>query len=1150
VSFSEKFRHVVLKNNVYAYMKNIIDLILSLANQDINIYVENGKLKVNAPNGVLENDVIKKIKTHREELIEYLLSTGDKITNEIPQTTIKESYLLSSSQRRLWVLSQFEEGSLAYNIPGVYVFEGDLNMAALEYAFKMLIARHEILRTVFKEVEDGGIRQFIHSPENATCRIVYQDLRQENEQELRLKKMVGEAISKPFNLAAGPLLRADLYQVADNKWIFSYTMHHIISDAWSMDILIKELLLFYNAYAKGEGGPLSPLRIQYKDYAAWQQEQLMGEGLKDHKSYWLKQFEGELPVLQLAGDKVRPAVKTYNGGTISKHFNARLSKGLNALTKEQGGTLFMGLLAIVNTLLYRYTHQDDIIIGSSIASREHADLEDQIGFYVNTLALRTQFKGKDSWRELLSNIKQVTLGAYEHQVYPFDELVNELNLQRDISRSSLFDVMVVLQNAGTNSGKGSQSLGNIKVSGYDTGEAVISKFDLTFFFAEAGEALQVNIVYNKDIYSKSTVARLADHLEQLLEAVIANPSQSIDQLDYLSREEKQQLSVTFAESKVGYPKDRTVVRLFEEQVSLTPDATALVFEGQALTYRTLNDQSNKLANYLLTNCHLAADDLTGIMLDRSANMIIAILGVLKSGGAYVAIEPDTPRARKEFIIKDTGIKALITQTDYVFDLDYYGGHVFAIDIQLDGIDTSEELSKPNIQPKDLAYVIYTSGSTGEPKGVMITHQSVIDYSFGVLDRTNIRDCKSFGLVSTIAADLGNTVIYPSLLTGGTLHVFSERDVMDGDQMQAANLDCIKIVPSHWKALQEGSRLFAPKKCLIFGGEQLTSDVIEYIRLHKGSCEVYNHYGPSETTIGKLINHIDIDNAGATISLGTPFCNSCVYILDGKHNLQPIGVAGEICIGGEGLARGYLKRDDLTAERFVANPFKTEERIYKTGDLGRWLADGTIAFLGRKDDQVKIRGYRIELGEIENTLKNHPSIENAIVLARTAAGGDKELVAYVVNKEALSKDDLQTYLSKSLPAYMLPGYYVPLITLPLTPNGKVDRKRLPDPEGLTIEPGDVYVSPDTNTEEQLVKIWEEILGQKQIGVQTSFFNLGGNSLKIIKMSQMVNQQFGVSFSIDKLFEYLTIRDLARALEQEKRIENEKETTEKEAELINF
>ena len=1132
-------------------MKDIVNFILALAKKDVVVYAEDGKLKINAPEGALTDAVIDDIKQHKDRLMTYLQSSGSVVNKEIPVIDNAESYPLSSSQRRLWILSQFEQSNVAYNMSGVFIFEGALNIPALEYAFEKLIARHEILRTVFREDGEGQIRQFILAPGASGFRIVQEDLTTAGEVSEDIWKMrINEAAVAPFNLATGPLLHAVLFRIADAKWIFSYTMHHIICDAWSMEILIKELMGLYNAYTQPEAISLPPLRIQYKDYAAWQQAQLSGDTLAEHKTWWLQQFEGELPVLQLQGDKVRPAVKTYNGGTVYKTIAPRISKDLKNLLQQQGSTLFMGLLASVKALLFRYTGQEDIVIGTSIASREHPDLENQIGFYVNTLPLRTRFDGGGSFLDLLAHVKQVTVGAYEHQVYPFDELINELGLQRDMSRSSLFDVMVVLPDATSETAKEATGLEDITVSRYSTGEDTVSKFDLTFFFVEGRDAIYISAAYNRDIYTGETIAQMTGHLEGLLEAMLATPSQPLNTLDYLSEKDKQQLRIDFPVSQVAYPLDKSIVDLFREQALRTPDQTALVFKQTRISYRELNEQTDRLAVYLRSNYPINHGDLVGIMLDRSADMIIALLAILKSGAGYVAIEPDLPRDRKGIIVRDTDIKALITQSDYIFDLDYYPGGVFAIDIQLSSTENIIITAETKVAPSDLAYVIFTSGSTGQPKGVPITHRALVDYSFGVQARTNMRDCVSFGLVSTISADLGNTIIYTSLLLGGTLHVFSSEDVMSGERMTAADLDCIKIVPSHWKALQEEYRLFAPAKCLIFGGEALTADALLHIKQHNATCEVYNHYGPSEATIGKLINKLDIHAIPDHIALGAPFCNSRVYILDEQLQLLPVGVSGEICIGGDGVSAGYLHRPALTAERFVADPFHPGAQLYKTGDIGRWLPDGTIAFMGRKDDQVKIRGYRIEPGEIAAALKTYPGIEDAIVLARVNNTGEKELVAYVAGKEEVTKATLQAHLGKILPSYMLPGYYVSLPVLPLTPNGKVDRKRLPEPEGMISGAQEAYVAPDTPTEEILVKIWEEVLGKTEIGVETSFFNLGGSSLKIIKMSQLVNQRLGVSFTIDKFFEYLTIRDIASIIPQKETDGGKAQPAEKETELIIF
>lgn len=1105
-------------------------LLKEINEHNILLEIVDGELKVFARDMNISPALLARIKVQKNELVQFLM-TNQQVDFDnphrinIPIAPDAKNYPLSASQRRLWIASLFEGGNFAYNMAGVHLFEGHLNSAALEYSFNRLIERHEILRTVFKEDEQGEIRQYILSAQNAAFTIMYEDLRKEKGQDEQLKDLINRSMFDPFDLTEGPLLRAGLYQVANTRWVFSYTMHHIISDAWSMDILIKELLLLYNAYTKGEEAQLPPLRIQYKDYATWQQQQLRGDALKDHRAWWLKQLEGELPVLALPGDRVRPAIKTYTGGMISKSMPGKLSKELQSLSQACGGTMFMGLLAAVNTLLYRYTQQEDLIIGTSIASREHADLEDQIGFYVNLLALRIRFKGKDSFLDLLNTVKQVTLGAYEHQVYPFDELVNELDLQRDMSRSGLFDVMVVLQNTGSSHENESRNVADLTVSLYNPEDTVISKFDLTFFFSASNEAIQVNIVYNKDLYNKKRVLLLGDHLEQLLNAIVSDPAKPIAQLDYLTAHEKLQLQVTFAESLSLYPKHKTVIDLFEEQATQTPDNTALVFEGQSLTYRTLKEQTDKLAAYLRMNYDIRANDIIGIMLSRSANMIIALLGILKSGGAYVAIEPETPKGRKEFILKDTGIKALITQSDCLFDLDYYAGNVFAIDIQLEGMDVAYGSPGVHIQPAHLAYVVYTSGSTGQPKGVMIHHQSLVDYFFGITARSNIRNCKSFGLVSTIAADLGNTVIYSSLLTGGVLHVFSANDVLNGERIFETNLDCIKIVPSHWKGLQDGRKLYTPDKCLVFGGEKLTEDVIELIKMNKRSCEVYNHYGPSETTIGKLIHHVDLKTVGANIPLGSPFCNSRVYILDEQSNLQPIGIAGEICIAGDGVAAGYLHHPELTTLKFVPNPFKPGERMYKTGDVGRWLEDGTMEFLGRKDDQVKIRGYRVEPREIEHTLKSHPGIEVAVVLGRSRDAEETELVAYVVCKEVLQKEELQLYVSNKLPTYMLPHRYVFLLKLPLTLNGKIDRKKLQDMEDAQA-PGDIEdIPPRTEIEKILVTIWQQVLGREKLGISDNFFDVGGNSLKMVRMVALINKQFGLNISVVEGFKFPNIQALS-------------------------
>jgi amino acid adenylation domain-containing protein len=1028
----------------------------------------------------------------------------------------QESYPVSSSQKRLWVACQLEQASVAYNMPGAYAFEGQLDEQALAFAFNQLIERHEVLRTVFDQDPQGELRQYVRTTDQAGFRIACRDLRAAEQQELQ--GLIEQAFTQPFDLAEGPLLRAGLYQVEDQKWVFAFVMHHIISDGWSMEILVKELLLLYNASAQGEANPLAPLRIQYKDYAAWQQGQLQGESLAAYQQYWLEQFAGELPVLELPTDFARPAVKTYAGGMVSGSIRKETVQALKSLVQQQGGTLFMGLLAGVKALLYRYTGQQDLVIGSPIADRQHVDLEHQIGFYVNTLALRTRFAGEDSFLDLLEQVKGVTLGAYQHQVYPFDELVEQLHLQRDPSRNPLFDVWMLLQENDDNAWSAPPNLPQLRVSGYDGAGNATSRYDLLFNFIQWEGELRVSVTYNRDLYHASTAERLVDNLEKLLRVITRQPGTPLKALDFISEKEQQLLQAFGKEVVVAYPKDKTVADLFEAQVENTPDHIALVFEETQLTYRELNEKSNQLAHYLREKYRIRPDDFVGIKLDRSEWMIIAILGVLKSGGAYIPIDPEYPEDRIAYMVSESGCKTLI-------DREALAG------FREEAHHHSRENPPSLNTPRDLAYVIYTSGSTGLPKGVMVSHQSLVDYFFGILDRTNLKACRTFGHVSTIAADLGNTIIYTSLLMGGALRVFSAADVMNPESMRNADVDCLKIVPSHWKSLQGQHSLFAPRTCLIFGGEQLTADVLNRLKANGSTCRVYNHYGPSETTIGKLLKAVDAEAPNGPIPLGTPFGNTRVYILDDRQQRAPVGVLGEICIGGDGLARGYLNNPGLTDEKFIADPFKPGERIYRTGDLGRWLPDGNVQFAGRKDDQVKIRGFRIELGEIENTLRHYAGVTASVVVAREDDKGERRLIAYLVSEGAVAVDDLRAHLGRTLPAYMIPAHYVQLEKLPLTANGKIDRKMLPEPADWRIEKGSDYVAPRNDIEEKLVAIWSELLEteSEKIGVKDNFFKLGGHSLAAIRIVLRIYEQLDVQVDLSGFFTDPTIEALAVEIE---------------------
>lgn len=1051
--------------------------------------------------------------------------------NEITPADIMPYYPLSSSQMRLWLLSQLESGNIAYNIPGIFLFEGDVNLDRLNQSFQMLLERHESLRTLFKKNQQGEVKQFIVPVEAVLFKVDYKDLRSEPDPAQTANILVRNECMQPFNLTEAPLLRASVFQVADKKWVFNLVIHHIISDGWSMTILFRELLAFYKTERQGGDTLFSPLRVQYKDYAVWQQKQLSGPQFDNDKNYWLQQFAGELPVLDLPLDKIRPIQKTYNGGAVNRKLNSRLTAGLKTLTRQHDATLFMGLLAVVKTLIYRYTQQKDIIVGSPIAGRQHVDLEDQIGIYLNTLVLRTRFEDTDSYGKLLENIREITTEAYAHQAYPLDALVDELQLQVDSNRNALFDVMVELFDVMAelqNDNKGEKEEadpGALKVFEYKTGNIELCKFDLHFKFREHENEIDFTLIYNSDIYAPETIGRMINHLELLLSAILENPATPLCDLDYLSPGEKRQLLFEFNDTRTDYPQDRTVVDLFRQQVLRTPDAIAVEFETVNLSYDELDKAANRIANYLLIDRHVQPGDRVAVMLDRSAEMIIAIMAILKSGAAYVPIDPENPPSRTDYILKESGANTLLTNASFAALFTHYHGSCFLMDAGADMPDSYTAFPDVTIRPTDLAYVIYTSGSTGHPKGVMIRHESLIDYFFGITARTNIRDCIHFGLVSTIAADLGNTVIYTSLLTGGTLHIFSRADLLDPDKLFAKKLDCLKIVPSHWKSLQQVNKTFLPDKCLIFGGEQLTPDVLEKIKDGNTQCKVYNHYGPTEATIGKIAGQVDLKMATLPIPLGMPFGKDAIYILDDRNKLTPLGVTGEICITGAGLALGYINQPELTAQKFIPNPFKEHERMYKTGDLGKWMTDGAIVFLGRKDDQVKIHGYRIELSEIEIALRSHPDIDSSFVQARPGKDGEKELIGYLVSRKTVSPEDLRSFLANTLPAYMLPAHFVFLEQLPLTPNGKVDRKQLPDPGSADAHEKKGYVPPKNDMEQKLVGIWEDMLGREKIGIKDDFFTLGGNSLKVIGILKKVMDATGITVPLKVFFQGRTIENIA-------------------------
>jgi len=1098
---------------------NGLGVSMSLSGNELSVHVEKGRQ--------IDSVLLGELKEHKPFLIQYYQQHAAK-ESQVPlshqlrpfnRQEVKQ-VPLSFAQERLWFIDQLE-GSLQYHLPTVLRLSGKINLDALNYALQNLINRHEILRTIIREEEGRGY-QYIKDTGGYVIQAVNGRQCQHSPEALQL--LIQELIRQPFDLSKDDMLRASLVNIADEEHVLVVTMHHIASDAWSASVLVKEVAELYSAFIQDRSPNLAPIEIQYADYAVWQRNYLQGEVLEKKVNYWKEKLDGVTPIA-LPADHVRPPVLTSRGANILFTINKAHAEQLKKLSQQQGTTLYMTLLATFKVMLYRYSGQQDICVGTSIASREQQALEGLIGFFVNTLVLRDTVDGGASFIDLLQQVKITTLQAYDHQDVPFERVVEAVVKERDPGRNPLFQVMLVLGNTPEVS---ALKLGELQLS-KEPYEAGISKFDITFFVNETSDGLQGKVEYNTDLYNESTIQQMTVHFEALLNAVVKDPHQKVGYIPMLSSLELQQILVSFNDSKVDYPPGKSIVDLFEGQAATTPGDAAVVFEGETLTYQQLNERSNQLAHQLISE-GITPGSLVPLYLERSPAMITGMLGIMKAGAAYVPIDTDFPQERISYMLEDIGAAMIVSSALSSNQLPASAASkIIAVDDEK--LDNQPNTNLAKVAPDQLAYVIYTSGSTGKPKGVMIEHRSLADYYFGLNIHTQIDRCKSFALVSTIATDLGNTVIYASLLSGGALHVFSKNSVSNIEYMHQyfgeQNIDCLKIVPSHWKALAQEDDLLLPKKILVFGGEALHTTLVENIYSSGVPCRVINHYGPTETTIGKLLHEVKPNNRyNKTIPIGKPFSNTKVYVLSKEMQVCPVGVPGQLFISGDGVARGYFNNPELSKEKFIVDPFHKEGRskMYGTGDLVKWLPDGSILFIGRVDDQVKIRGYRIELGEIEAVLQQSELISQAVVLAKDDKQGDKRLIGYIVAADDFDSEGINAYLKEKLPDYMIPAILVALESLPLTANGKVDRKALPDPDS-TITAGHQYVAPANETEAKLAAIWQDILEVEQVGMNDDFFELGGHSLLAVRLVSAIRKAFKVEMPIGDIFDYPTVALLA-------------------------
>ncbi len=1037
---------------------------------------------------------------------------------------------LSFAQARLWFLAQLEQNSPFYNIPSAFRLQGRLNLAALSQSLNEILRRHEVLRTTFLTVEGRPVPVIspatrLDLPIIDLCKVP------KSQQQTIVRQLTITEAKQPFDLSTGPLLRVKLLWISEQEYVALFTMHHIVADGWSIGVLVREMAALYQAFCNGHPSPLGELPIQYVDFAVWQRQSVIKEVFKAQLSYWRQHLEGAPTLLQLPTDYKRPTVATVRGATYSFSLSPELSFGLKTLSRKEESTLFMTLLAAFKILLYRYTLNTDIVVGTPIANRHQPEIEGLIGFFVNILVLRTDLSDNPSFDELLGRVREVALQAYTHQDLPFEQLVEELQPQRSTSYTPLFQVMFVLQNAPL----ASIELSGLTVSSLESNIGT-AKFDLTLSMQETTEELIGTLEYNSDLFDEGTICRMVGHLHELLTAIVANPKQHLDELPLLTKAEQHQLLVAWNDTQAEYPINQCIHQLIEAQVERSPDAVAVVFVDQHLTYEELNAKANQLAHHLQA-LGVGPEVLVGICLERSVDMIVGLLAILKAGGAYVPLDPTYPQERLDFVLQDTQLPVLLTQQRLIEKFPQHQVQVVCLDTSWSAIARQSKQNPSNpVKPKNLAYIIYTSGSTGQPKGVQITHQNLVHSTWSRILYYS-EPVTSFLLVSPFVFDSSVAGIFWTLCQGGVLSLPQEKFQLELLQLiemiAQRQISHILCLPSLYKLILEYAepRQLDSLCTVIVAGESCSAELVKLHYQLLPHTPLFNEYGPTEGTVWSNVYNCQNHDVQKAVSIGYPIANTQIYLLDSFGRSVPIGVPGELHIGGVGLARGYLNRPELTAVNFIPNPLSQEPGtcLYKTGDLARYLPDGNIEFLGRIDHQVKIRGFRIELGEIEAVLAQHPEVLQTVVIAREN-NGDKSLVGYLVLKseKAPTSSELRRFLKEKLPDYMIPSVFMVLEALPLTPNGKVNREALPTPDQNRTEREKVYVEPRTPVEELLARIWSQVLGIERVGIHDNFFDLGGHSMLITQLVVRVRETFQVELPLRSLFEMPTVAELAQSI----------------------
>ncbi|NRB37046.1 MAG: amino acid adenylation domain-containing protein [Pseudomonadales bacterium] len=1113
---------------------NIISLISELAQQDIRLWLDDGNLAYSAPDGAMTPDVIAKLREHKPAIIEFLKQSEQQQTVSFDKAIRgdqNQGYTVSAAQQRLWFLQQLEPENSAYHIHAALSLKGPLDIASLNQACSTIIQRHEILRTHYQQ-EDGILKQFIQAPEAIVLQAQACD-------ESELQHKIQQHLHQAFDLSAN-VFRCQLWQTAHEHFALAFTVHHIAADGWSLGLFVNELMALYQSFCEGKTATLPALDYQYIDYAHWQNQAPQQQKQNEQLTYWQETLQG-CPNLDLPLDHARQLLADGKAGLVDFRLNAEQTSGLKQLAQQHGGTLFMSLLSSYAVLLQRYSQQADFAIGTPIAGRSVSQLEPMIGCFLNVLAIRCEIDESQTFSDFLQQQIKQCKNAFDHQDLPFERIVNELVSNRDLSQSPLFQTMLSLQNTPFNT---VSKIHGLEISGIESPD-ITAQFDLKLTAAEDDDELHCRFEFKQALFNHHTIEHMAEHFKRLVDLLLSNTDNAINSLDLFASDELQQRLQLHEggdnDTQKPLPENQLLHVLFEQQVEKTPNAIAVSDKNQSLSYQQLNNRANQLAQQCIKQ-GLSAESLVGVCSTRSVHMMTALLAVLKSGCAYVPLDPDFPLERLSFMAEDTAINTLLVDENS-FSL----GQTLAADkLQLitlnDGLFNDAALTEnPNINIRNdaLFNVIYTSGSTGTPKGVMVPHSGICNRLLWMQNTYPLTSHDKILQKTPYSFDVSVWELFWPIITGSQSYFADAEGHKDPtylrDIIQSQNITTTHFVPSMLAAFLHTADI---EKCsslrhVFCSGEALQLEHQRRFFERLNNTTLHNLYGPTEASIDVSFYDCQANNDYASVPIGKAIDNTQLHVLDAQLRPLPAGIAGELYIGGTGLAKGYLNQQELTATTFINNPFvdtgHSSEKLYKTGDLVRLSDDGNILYLGRIDHQVKIRGNRIELGEIENTLIHHPDVREAIVTATTSTDGSKQLIAYVLSDTELSTSDLQQTINSKLPAYMQPAAFIQLDAWPLTPSGKINRNKLPQPDWQQLN-AQAYIAPETETQKQLAQIWAEVLQLERVGIEDNFFHIGGHSLTATQALAKAQELFLVEVPLREIFENPTISHIASLLDE--------------------